>query len=52
VAGTGSTVVGTSWTTVTFSITVALGQKTYRLRMTPGTADVDCYTIGYLEIGR
>lgn len=52
VAGTGSTVVGLTWTTVTFAITVASGQNLYRLRMTPGTADVDVYTLGYLEVGR
>lgn len=52
VAGTGSAVTGTSWTTVTFSITVTSGQNNYRLRMTPGTANVDCFCLGYLEVGR
>lgn len=52
VAGTGSAVVGTTWTTVSFPITLGTGQKTYRLRMTPGTANVDCFTLGYLEVGR
>jgi hypothetical protein len=52
VAGTGSAVTGTAWTTVTFAITVATGANTYRLRMTPGTAHIDCYSLGYLEVGR
>jgi hypothetical protein len=52
VAGTGSVVTGTAWTTVTFPITVASGQNTYRLRMTPGTANIDCFSLGYLEVGR
>jgi len=52
VAGTGSTVVGTTWTTVSFPVTLGTGQKTYRLRMTPGTANIDCFTLGYLEVGR
>ena len=52
VAGTGSTVTGTSWTTVSFAITVASGQNVYRLRMTPGTANIDCFCLGYLEVGR
>jgi len=52
VAGTGSAVTGTAWTTVTFAITVASGANTYRLRMTPGTADIDCFVMGYLEVGR
>lgn len=52
VAGTGSAVVGVTWTTVTFTITVASGQNTYRLRMTPGTANEDVFCHGYLEVGR
>lgn len=52
VAGTGTLVTGTSWTTVTFTITLASGQNLYRLRMTPDTAGIDCYTLGYLEVGR
>lgn len=52
VAGTGSQVTGTTITTVTFAITVTAGQNTYRLRMTPDTADVDVFTQGYLEVGR
>ncbi|MGE0460894.1 MAG: hypothetical protein AB7Q16_05955 [Vicinamibacterales bacterium] len=52
VAGTGSLVVGTAWTTVTFTITVAAGQNVYRLRLTPDTAGIDVFALGYLEIGR
>jgi len=52
VVGTGSLVVGTAWTTVTFAVTLAAGANTYRLRMTPDTAAVDCFTLGYLEVGR
>lgn len=52
VAGTGSQVTGTTVTTVTFTITVTAGQNTYRLRMTPDTANVDVFCQGYLEVGR
>jgi hypothetical protein len=52
VAGTGSTVTGTTWQTVSFAVTLAAGQKVYRLRMTPSAANVDCFTLGYLEVGR
>ena len=52
VAGTGSAVTGTTITTVTFAITVTAGQNLYRLRMTPGTANIDVFCQGYLEVGR
>lgn len=52
VAGTGSQVTGVTPTTVAFTITVAAGQNTYRLRMTPDTANIDVFTQGYLEVGR
>lgn len=52
VAGTGSAVVGTSWTTVSFPVTIAAGQNNYRLRLTPDTADKLVFGLGYLEVGR
>lgn len=52
VAGTGTAVTGTSWGTVTFAVTLAAGMNTYRLRLTPGTANVDVFGLGYLEVGR
>lgn len=52
VVGTGSLVTGTAWQTVSFAVTIASGQNTYRLRMTPNTANVLVFALGYLEIGR
>lgn len=50
--GSGSAVTGTDWTSVAFPITRNAGQRFYRLRLTPDTADVDVFALGYLETGR
>lgn len=47
--GTSSVVTSTSWTLVTFTVTLTAGSHYYKLQLLPGTANEDVGAVAYIE---